>query len=103
MSNPKKYVFDNGVMKLNPEYMAWKAAQNGSQPVKQTGDQPLAIVSSMSDVAEATSQQQQSTGTTFQLSESTVSSMEIIQDEEFTNQFQQPGGVDGSELLEGTD
>jgi hypothetical protein len=106
MAKPKKYTFDNGVMKLNPEYTAWvQAQQNGTtpstEPPKPTGDQPLAIVSSMGDVAEATQQQQESNGTQFQLAESTVASMDIMMDEEFTNQFQAPGGADGSELLDG--
>jgi hypothetical protein len=106
MSKPKKYVFDNGVMKLNPEYTAYMSAQSGTPPQPpdkySSGDQPLAIVSSMDDIATASQQQQTSTGTTLQLADSTVASMEIIQDEDFTDQFQAPGGgADGSELLDG--
>ena len=105
MAKPKKYTFENGVMKLNPEYKLWSDAQNGTPPstdTKPAGDQPLAIVSSMGDVSEATEQQQSSTGTTFQLADSTVASMEIMMDEDFTNQFQAPnGGADGSDLLDG--
>merc|ERR1719162_420875 len=55
----------------------------------------------MGDVADASEQQYQATGTSLQLAESTTATMEIIQDEEFTEEFQQPGGVDGSEILEG--
>jgi hypothetical protein len=108
MAKPKKYTFENGVMKLNPEYKIWADAQNGlappPAPPTSTGppvDQPLAIVSSMGDVAEAT-EQQATSGSEFKLSESTVASMEIMMDEDFTNQFQAPGdGADGSELLDG--
>ena len=101
-SKPKKYIFDNGVMKLNPEYTAYVAAQSGGPPPPpSTGDQPLAIVSSMEDISNASQQQQQSTGTQLQLADSTVASMDIIQDDDFTNQFQSPGGTDGSELLDG--
>jgi len=102
-NKPKKYVFDNGVMKLNPDYTAWKAAQSGGSvpPPKPAGQEPLAIVSSMGDVADASEQQYQATGTSLQLAESTTATMEIIQDEEFTEEFQQPGGVDGSEILDG--
>jgi len=103
MAKPKKYLFDNGVMKLNPEYAAWKAAQDDSPaPPAQPADQvPLAVVSSMDDVAVASEQQLEATGTNFQLAESTTATMETMQEEEFTNEFEQPGGVDGSELLDG--
>jgi len=102
-NKPKKYTFDNGVMKINPDYTAWKAAQSGGSvpPPKPAGQEPLAIVSSMGDVADASEQQYQATGTSLQLAESTTATMEIIQDEEFTEEFQQPGGVDGSEILDG--
>lgn len=96
MAKAKKYIFENGVMKLNPEYQK----ETGAAPAP-AGDKPLAIVSSMGDVGEASTAQMESTGTTLQLSESTVASMEMIQDEEFTNQFQVSGGLDGSDLLEG--
>lgn len=103
MANPKKYLFDNGVMKLNPEYKKWKEAQSGEkpQPVKSASKLPLAVVSSMDDVADASEEQYAATGTSLQLAESTAASLEIIQDEEFTEEFEQPGGVDGSELLDG--
>jgi hypothetical protein len=105
MAKPKKYTFDNGVMKLNPEYTLWVQSQTDSGPPPTpppAGDQPLAIVSSMSDVSEATTQQQESSGTTFQLAQSTVNSMENMMDENFTDQFQAPGeGADGSEILDG--
>ena len=103
MSKPKKYTFENGVMKINPEYAVWKAAQTGSKaPTPIQGDAPLAIVSSMGDVADASTEQYENTGTSLQLAESTTASLEIIQGEEFVEEFEQPGGdLDGSELLDG--
>jgi len=58
-AQPKKYTFENGVMKLNPEYSAWRAAQSGeTAPSKVPANAtPLAIVSSLEDVADATAQQ----------------------------------------------
>ena len=90
-------------MKINPEYNVWKAAQTGSQPPKPIqGDLPLAIVSSMGDVANASTEQYENTGTSLQLAESTTASLEIIQGEEFVEEFEQPGGdLDGSALLDG--
>ena len=53
MAKPKKYTFENGVMKLNPEYATWQAAQDGNPPAPPpVGDQPLAVISSMGDVSE---------------------------------------------------
>jgi len=104
MAKPKKYVFENGVMKINPEYTSWKAAQDGvsAGPPPPSNELPLAVVTSMEDVADAGAEQHAATGTSLQLAESTAASLEIIQDEEFTQEFEQPGeGLDGSELLEG--
>ena len=100
---PKKYVFDNGVMKINPKYNKWKAAQSGvANPKVKAGKEPLAIVSSMEDVADASNQQYEKTGTSLQLAESTAASLEIIQDDEYVEEFQQPdGNLDGTDLLEG--
>ena len=87
-------------MQINPEYQK----ETGTAPAPSStpaGDKPLAIVSSMSDVGEASTAQMESTGASLQLSQSTVASMEIMQDEDFTNQFGVSGGIDGSDLLEG--
>jgi len=103
-AQPKKYTFENGVMKLNPEYTAWKTAQSGqvAQPALPDSQRPLAIVSSMEDVADATIQQQETTGISMKLADSTVAALEIMQDEEFTEEFHQPGGgLDGSQVLDG--
>jgi len=104
MTKPKKYLFDNGVMKINPEYTAWKADQDGVNPgpAQSSSQLPLAVITSMEDVADASLEQHSVTGTSLQLAESTAATLEIIQDEEFTQEFDQPGeGMDGSELLEG--
>lgn len=101
---PKKYIFANGVMQLNPEYTSWKASNSGlPQPKRQeSGKRPLAIVSSMEDVADASEEQHIATGTSLQLAESTVASLEIMQDNDFASEFASAGEeVDGSEILDG--
>jgi len=103
-AKPKKYTFINGVMKLNPEYTAWKANQSNEPaeaPVP-SSQRPLAIVSSMEDVADAIEQQQETTGISMQLADSTIAALEIMQDEEFTGEFNQSGvDIDGSDILDG--
>ena len=94
MPAAKKYIFENGVMKLNPEY----SKQNGVVPIP-TQNQSLAIVSSMDDIGAANDAQSSAVGTSMQLAPSTISSLDIIQDEDYSSQFQV--GTDGSELLEG--
>ena len=62
--------------------------------------QPLAVVCSMGDVAEASDAQSTATGAPMQLSESTVAAMEIIQDEDYAGGFHLASPIDGSELLD---
>lgn len=95
MPKAKKYVFENGVMKLNPDYVK----ENGGSQATPTSDQPLAIISSMNDVGDATQAQVDATGAPTQLAPSTIASLDIIQDDDYGGQFQ--GGVDGADLLEG--
>jgi hypothetical protein len=96
---PKKYIFENGVMKLNPEYSKQNPGTSQSPPVP-TQDQPLAIVSSMNDVGAATTAQMDATGSAMQLAPSTVASLDIIQDDDYSSQFQ-GSGLDGGDLLDG--
>mmetsp|Transcript_6290 Transcript_6290/g.6575 ORF Transcript_6290/g.6575 Transcript_6290/m.6575 type:complete len:470 (-) Transcript_6290:98-1507(-) len=95
MPKAKKYIFENGVMKLNPEY----SKETGGAPVLPTQNQPLAIVSSMDDVGAATDAQATALGTSMQLAPSTIASLDIIQDDDYGSQFQ--AGTDGADLLEG--
>jgi hypothetical protein len=71
-SKPKKYIFENGIMKSNPEYVAYMASVSGApaapSPTRQDSVIPLTIVSSMADIAEATCIQQESTGVAMQVS-----------------------------------
>lgn len=90
-------------MTKNPKYTEWVALHSGSSVVPSTTDEkPLAVISSMEDVAHAMEEQYKATGTDMQLAESTVAALEIMQDEDFTEEFAQPGGgLDGSKLLDG--
>jgi hypothetical protein len=95
MPKAKKYIFENGVMKVNPDY-----AKENSTPVTPTADQPLAIISSMDDVGAATEAQQIATGAPMTLAPSTISTFEAVQDDAFAGKFQDDR-VDGADLLEG--
>ena len=70
---PKKYIFVDGVMKLNPEFTAYQNAGNPQATTQQTttsDHSALAVVSSMDDILNATELQLDSTGTPMQMSQS---------------------------------
>lgn len=97
MDTEKKYIFENGVMKLNPKF-------NKAQPTQSTAADPkkaLAIVSTPEDVQAASDLQEQKTGKPMALSEATTASIEIIQDEDFLAKFEAPQPINGGELLDG--
>lgn len=95
-NSDKKYIFENGVMKKNPAYKA-------NQPTTLLDSKKsLAIVSSTTDIQEASEIQKQATGKPMQLSTSTVASMEIMQDQDYLNQFQiKEQKLDGGDMLDG--
>jgi len=73
---PKKYVFVDGVMKLNPAYTAYQNATNPpstSTPFATGPDTALAVVSSMDDIMNATELQITTTGTPMQMAPSVCS------------------------------
>lgn len=93
----KKYLFENGVMKLNPKYQKPDAGKTTvAEPNK-----ALAIVSTPDDVQNASELQMEKTGQPMQLSEATTASMEILQDEEFLEKFKAAQPLDGGDLLDG--
>eukprot|EP00604_Paraphysomonas_vestita_P001208 CAMPEP_0174817878 /NCGR_PEP_ID=MMETSP1107-20130205/435_1 /TAXON_ID=36770 /ORGANISM="Paraphysomonas vestita, Strain GFlagA" /LENGTH=466 /DNA_ID=CAMNT_0016028975 /DNA_START=48 /DNA_END=1448 /DNA_ORIENTATION=+ len=100
MPKAKKYIFEGGVMKINPDYIKENPSESSSTSTPiQTSEQPLAIISSMEDVSAATIAQQDATGLPMNLAPSTVATFDVIQDDSYVNQFQ--AGTDGADLLEG--
>lgn len=95
-----KYIFVNGVMKVDPNYKSQDVAQ-GSPSTVADQTQALAVVSSTNDIAEATAIQEKATGKPMQLSDATVSSMQIIQDKDFVDSFRTSQKLDGGNLLDG--
>lgn len=81
----KKYIFVNGVMKLNPAYKA-EQAKVGNPTTLAAPDKALAVVSSTDDIQEANALHE-SHGSTMPLSETTEASMAIMMDEDFSKQF----------------
>ena len=106
-SPPPKYIFVNGVMKINPAYGAGKA----STTTVANPSQSLAILSTMDDVLQATSASSQpappggpAAGPPMRLSDSTTSSLEIMQDPDYLSKFGRAEGrpaLDGGALLDG--
>jgi hypothetical protein len=80
-SPPKKYVKVNGVMKMNPEYKKWQAAQGGGggPPQPAMNPQALPVVSNMDDHARLN----EDLGMDVPLSESTNATIEMMQEPEF--------------------
>jgi hypothetical protein len=68
---PKKYIFVDGVMKLNPAFAAYQNSVNPS--TSYTGpDNTLAVISSMDDIMDATELQADSTGAPMQMAPSVL-------------------------------
>lgn len=93
-----KYIFENGVMKLNPTYQAEQKAQGNQSTIH---PQALAVISSTQDMQEASQVQQAATGKPMQVAEATIASIQIMQDEDYLNQFRTQQKLDGGELLDG--
>lgn len=83
MAAPKKYVKINGVMKLNPEYKAWKDAQGGGAATTVANpSRALPIVSSMEDYESLNAAATVNGGKEFALSESTSATIQMMQEPE---------------------
>ena len=78
---PKKYIKVGGVMKMNPEYKRWQAAENGGPmppPTRPNANVALPVVSSMDDYM----QMNDDLKTDIPLSESTNATIEMMQEPE---------------------
>lgn len=91
-----KYIFDKGVMKLNPAY----TSQHNQTSSLAEPNKSLAVISSTQDIMQASKIYEQATNEPMHLSESTASSMEIMQDQEYLEDFRSPQKLDGGELLD---
>lgn len=122
MNQPKKqrkYIFVNGVMKLNPEFNVTAAAQPPvsdpnpnptiaptvitPEPVMTTTTSsppivaPLQVVSSLDDIAQATDAQSDDSGVSMKLAESTIQAMVNTQGDDFISQLN--GSISDSNLV----
>ena len=108
---PRKWIFENGIMKLNPEYVTatnppapTPAPDNNSPPNTTTAPsdnnntpsqppppppppqiEPLQVLSSLSDVADAADAQMDATGVQLKLSTNTIDSIQQIQSDEYAS------------------
>jgi hypothetical protein len=94
MPAPKKYIKINGVMKMNPEYKQWQAAQSAASggPPPPMNPQALPVVSNMDDHA----QMNEDLGIDVPLSESTNATIEMMQEPEFAMEV----GVASDEMVD---
>jgi hypothetical protein len=103
---PKKYVKINGIMKLNPEYKAWKNAQNAeasgssvpAQPATTVlnSSQALPIVSSMEDYEKLNDDISGNGNDMIPLAESTSATIEMLQEPEIASE----SGFEPDEMID---
>jgi len=82
MAAPKKYIRVNGVMKKNPEWTRWKAAQGGGAPTTTVArpDQALPVIANMDDHEALNEAVVASGGQEIPLAESTNATIEMMQE-----------------------
>jgi hypothetical protein len=97
-----KYIFVNGVMMQNPQYVPPQQSQPQYQqqaPPAYSPPQQLAILTSMNDIANANTMANQSNMGNVQLSQNTVYALECVQGEEYAQNFTPNCG--GASMLDG--
>jgi hypothetical protein len=92
-----KYITVNGVLMKNPAY-----GKKTNTPIQTQSTQapPLAVISSVEDLMEASTLQQSATGLPIQQAVSTAASTDIIQDPVFLSEFRSPEELEGGEILD---
>lgn len=78
----EKYIFVNGVMQINPEWLKQQGPQVTAPPPK-----ALAIVSTPSDIMAATQAQQQATGQPMLVTPNAQQPMMVMQSQAYNSQF----------------
>lgn len=96
---PIKFIDVNGVMQINPAYLAAKAGKGAPATTVANPGQALAIISTADEMMTASSVKQQATGQPIQMSKSNIESVKMIQNPVFLEGFQAPD-LDGGDLLE---
>ena len=97
MAGPKKYIFVNGVMMKNPEYVAPNKTGNNERNIPGT-DKQLAVVCSISDQENAKREYEEQANPedskdkqfTFEIPESTTNTMALMSSEEYTQYMGPP-------------
>ncbi len=103
-----KYITVNGVMKKNPKYVALGVTPS-APPLTvataeaiavNTSNAPLAVVSSVEDVMEASGIQAQHARISVPMADSSASTIEMLQDEDMLTKYKSRCTLDGGELLD---
>lgn len=124
---PRKYIFVNGIMKLNPDFVSTNDSTSSTPPAPPSSSsssndnnnnnnqpppppyssssdsnnnnndsssppppysiEPLQVISSLNDVADATDAQTDATGIPLQLSNNTIDTIQQLQSDEYVAQF----------------
>lgn len=97
----QKYITKNGVLIKNPDYVPEGAPKTAviAQAVS-SSDAPLAVVSSMSDIMQASEIQQMNCGIPVPLASGTDTAISMMQDDFILEKFRSPVVVDGGEILD---
>lgn len=95
-----KYIFTDGVMQLNPKYVADEKAGETKTTVANP-QQSLAIVSNMEDISKASEAKKEVGAGPVQLSTATVSSLQIMQDSDYSNKFEAKEEISSGDLVDG--
>lgn len=91
-----RYIFVNGVMQINPEWLKTQGNQ-----VTPPSPQALAIVSTPTDIMQATQAQQQATGQPMILTPTAMQPMTIMQSQAYASQFGPQFQANGGAVIDG--
>lgn len=96
----KKYIFVNGVMKLNPNYGSGTAGGGAVAPQTTSAPGSLAVVTCATDIIQADEAQMAATGKHGKVSDSTAATLEMISDESYSEGFESTTAIDAGEIVD---
>jgi hypothetical protein len=94
MSSEPKYIFENGIMKLNPKY----GPTPGTAP--QSLPNALAVPQTTNDIFAGNEAYAKATGQNMEMSETFVQSFTIVQDDYYLKQFNSATNLDGAKIID---
>lgn len=96
-----KYITVNGVMKKNPNYVPTTATPSASSVVlANNSNAPLAIVSSLDDLRDASVVQKENNGFSVPMAVSTFETVDMLKDDDILQQYKSNLPIDGGAILD---